>query len=109
MADLFLNDTLYRSPSCQEPQLGTGRPLYKDGVTRKNFFVFHPIKSWMVAQQNDQVLFLTYEKMKANLRDAVDLINKFLKCERTPEEIDILMERFTVSYMQRAKKEYSIQ
>jgi len=64
------------------------------------------IKSWWTSD-NAQVLFVTYEEMKKDLRKVVDRLVQFLNIPRTKEEVDVLMERFTVKYMQQAKNKGS--
>jgi len=64
------------------------------------------LKSWWPSD-DDCIFFVTYEEMKKDLRKVVDRLVKFLNIPRTKEEVDLLMERFTVKYMQQAKNKKS--
>ena len=57
-------------------------------------------------RDSGNVLFLTYESMRADLGAAVDKIAAFLEVQLTPEERAAVVERSSFAYMKRIEHKF---
>ncbi|OCT80324.1 amine sulfotransferase [Xenopus laevis] len=62
---------------------------------------FDHVKGWYTHQEDFNILFLTYEEMKKDLRSAVLKISKFVEKELEEREVDTIVEKATFQNMKK--------
>ncbi|KAM9316649.1 amine sulfotransferase-like [Gastrophryne carolinensis] len=62
---------------------------------------FDHIKGWYTQKEHSNILFMSYEKMKKDLRSAVLKISKFVDVKLDAQAIDVVVEKATFNTMKR--------